>query len=288
MSYQQNSGTPRGFDRQKKAKTKKAKTQHLTGTRLKESGTQSRKEVVDRTLVSLETLGSQTFAMAPFHQHFARWLKSLQTVIDDFEVSQVVEVDDKFREECTNLVLAVETALKVEEAKEASREVTIMSLHGSKDLLFHMEQEHNEKLREQAARRDDKLKALTSSVETLRTELEEVQESKAGFLEGITKNKAKREQDARSRLVAAEKELEEGKTSFAEELAGIQVEYEREKIVILEKVSSERREIDRLVAEAEIDGSIEIRHVACEELAECVKTLIKRAEVSVARKTMDD
>jgi hypothetical protein len=287
MGYQQGS-TPRGFDRPKKAKAKKSKTQHSAGPRRQERGAQTRKEVVARTLAGLETLGSQTFAMAPFNQHFDRWLKSLGSILDDFEASRVVEVDDKFREDRTGLFSAVEAALKAEQAKEASREATIIGLHGSKDLLFHAEQEHGEKLRENVARRDAKLKALTGGVEALRAELDEVLESKAGFLEGFTKNKAKREQDARSRLAAAEKELDVAKVSFAEELAGIQGEYERERSVILEKVASERREVDRLVAEAEIDGSVEVRRVACEELAETVNALVKRAEVSAPKKTGDN
>jgi len=287
MGYQQGS-TPRGFDRPKKAKAKKSKTEHSAGPRRRERETQSRKEVVARTLAGLETLGSQTFAMAPFSQHFDRWLKSLGSVLDDFEASRIVEVDDKFREERTGLFSAVEAALKAEQAKEASREATIMGLHGSKDLLFHAEQKHGEKLREHAARRDAKLKELIGGVEALRAELDEVLESKAGFLEGLTNSKSKREQDARSRLAATEKELDAAKVSFAEELASTQREYEHERSVILEKVTSERKEVDRLVAESEVDGSVEVRRIACEELAEAVNTLVKRTEVSASKKTGDN
>jgi hypothetical protein len=288
MSYQQSSGTPRGFDRPKKAKAKKAKTQRTSGSRREASGTQTRKEVVDRAITALETLGSQTFAMAPFNQHFDRWLKSLGSVLDDFEASKVVELDDKFREERAELLTAVEAALKAEQTKEASRETTIMGLHGSKDLLFHAEQEHDEKLREQATRRDAKLKELNTSIDALRTKLDEVLESKAGFLERFTKSKVKLEEDARSRLAAAEKELDTAKASFAEELASLQGEYERERAVILEKVAAERREVDRLVAEAEVDGSVEVRRVACEELAGAVKGLVKRLETPAPQKTGDD
>lgn len=288
MSYQQGSGTPRGFDRPKKAKAKKSKTRHSPGMRREERGAQSRQEVVARTLVGLETLGSQTFAMAPFHQHYERWLKSLHTVVDDFETSQVIEVDDKFQEERAGIFSAVEAALKAEQAKEASRESTIMGLHSSKDLLFHAEQEHGEKRKEHAVRRDSKLKTLTGSVEALRSELNEVHESKAGFLEGITKSRAKREQDAKSRLATAEGELDVAKTSFAKELASLQENYERERTIMLEKVASERREVDRLVVEAEIDNSVEVRQIACEELAEAINTLVKRASLSPIKKTGKD
>ena len=285
MGYQQSSGTPRGFDRPKKTKAKKSKTHHSSGLHRDESGARSRKEVVARTLAGLETLGSQTFAIAPFYKHYERWLKNLQTVMDDFEASRVVEVDDKLREERAGLFSAVETALKSEQAKEALREAAIMGLHGSKDLLFHVEREHGEKLKEQAARRDAKLKALTGSVETLSAELDEVLGSKAGLLERITKNKAKREQDTSSRLAAAERELDAAKASFADEQTSLQGEYKRERSVILEKVASERREVDRLVAEAEVDSSVEVRRIACEELTDTVNALVMRDEARAPEKT---
>lgn len=281
MSYQRGSGTPRDFDRPKKTRIKqKSKTRNDTSSRRGEGDTDSRNEVVSLTLTGLETLGAQTFATAPFRQHFDRWLKSLQTVLDDLETSPAIEVDDTFRGERTGLFSAVEAALKAEQAKEASREATILGLHGSRDLLFHTDQKHAEKLREQAARRDAKLKALTSSVETLRAEFNEVLESKAGFFEGITKSKAKKEREARTKLTVAEKELENAKASFAVELKGLQEEHERKRQAILEKVASERRETDMLETEAEIDGSVDVRRAACEELSEAVNALIKRLEAT--------
>jgi hypothetical protein len=279
MSYQQGSGTPRDFDRPKKTKVKqKSKTRNATASRRGERDAESRNEVVALTLAGLEILGTQTFAMAPFRQHFDRWLKSLQTVLNDFKTSPVIEADDIFRGECSGLVSAVEAALKTEQAKETSREATILGLHGSKDLLFHTDQKHAEKLREQAAKRDAKLKILTGSVETLRAELDKVFESKAGFFEGITKSKAKMEQETRNKLIIAEKELENAKASFAVELTGLQEEQERGRQAILEKVAAERKEIDMLESESEADSSIDVRRVACEELSEAVKALIKRLE----------
>ena len=162
-----------------------------------------------------------------------------------------------------------------------------MGLHSSTDLLFHADQKHSEKLREYAARRDAKLKGLTSSVDALRAEVDEVLESKAGFLERFTKNKAKMEEDSRWRLAAAEKVLDSTKSSFVAELASLQEEYERERGLILEKVASERKEIDTLVAEAEIDGSVEVRRVACEEFVEAVNALMKRANAPTSEKTKD-
>jgi len=288
MSYQQRSGTQRGFDRPKKVKSKKATTHHSTGMHREENGIKASNDIVERTLTALETLGSQIFATAPFHQHLEIWLKSLQTVVDDFESSHVIEADDKFRDECQSLIKAIEGELKAEQAKEASRWTTINSIHGSEDLLIHAEKEHGEKLREQASRRDRKLKELTANIEKIRTELDDIQESKTGFLEGITKRKAKSEQETSSRFTTADKKLDTAKVSFTQELTQIQEEYEQERKLIMEKVATERREIDLLVSEAEIDGSIEARRTICEEFSKAVKSLVERLEASTSEKTESD
>jgi len=200
----------------------------------------------------------------------------LITVLDDFEGSPVVEADDRFHEERGGLLSAVEAALKAEQAKEASRGNTILGLHGSKDLLFHAERGYDAKLKEHSAHWDQRLKSLTDGVETLHAELDEVLESEVGLLESLTKSKAKRVQEAKERLTVAEKELNAAKTSFAKELANLQSEYEHKRREILEKVRFERKEIEKLEAEAEVDGSVEVRRVACEELAEAIKALVNR------------
>jgi hypothetical protein len=272
------SGRTRGFDKPKKAKTRKSSTHHAAGGRVEESGTQHLSDVVERTLAGLDNLGSQTFATPPYQQHFDRWLKGLMTVLDDFEASPLVGADDSFHEQRGNILSAVEAALEAEQTKEATRGTMILSLHGSKDMLLHAEQEQDAKLRELSNRRDQALKLLNDSAARLRAELDEVLESKAGFLERITNTRAKREEEARARLADAEKGVEVTKERFTEELKALQGEYERKRQEILEKVAAERREIDRLGAEAEVDGSVDVRRVACEELAEAVRALVKRLE----------
>jgi hypothetical protein len=96
------------------------------------------------------------------------------------------------------------------------------------------------------------------------------------------------EEGARSRLTAAERELDTARASFAEELANLQGEYERERGVILEKIAAEKKEIDRLVAEAEVDGSVEVRRVACEELAGAINALVTRADAPAPEKNEGD
>lgn len=100
MGFQPRSKTPRGFSRPKRAKSKtRSKKPRLIETYSEKRSVPSQEEVVSRTLNSLRSLGDQIFASAPFSEHFDRWLMNLQTVLTDLESSQVVTLDDQFREE---------------------------------------------------------------------------------------------------------------------------------------------------------------------------------------------
>jgi hypothetical protein len=279
MGYQpgvDRSGRTRGFDKQRKAKTKKAATHRATGRNRGGSGVLTLKEVVERTLAGLDNLGSQTFATPPFRQHFDRWLISLTIVLDDFEVSPGVEVDDRFHRERAELLSATEIALKMEQEREAERDAKILSMHGSKDLLLHTEGEHELKLREFSAKRNEKLKALNSVVDSLRAGLDALYEEKAGFLERFTNSKAQRVAEMESRVSSSESVLESARADFDIEAGKLQREYAERRRVILEKVSEERAAVEKLEAEAQIDGSVEIRRLACEELSLAVKALVER------------
>jgi hypothetical protein len=288
MGYQSgpraSSGRARGFDRPSKAKAKKLKTQHSATPRVGEGKTMTLKEVSDRVLAGLENLGAQTFATPPYHQHYERWLKSLEGVLDDFEASHTVEADKEYEKVRSELYSAVEAALKAKQEVETARSTKILGIHGSKDALLQAEREHDGVIRELASRRDAGLKPLIEKIESLRGELEETQALKAGLLERITKSKAKLEQEAADRLAETEKALEDAKTAFAEEQKSLQTDYESKRREILDRVAAEKKQVEALEAEAENDGSVEVRRVSCEELALAVKALVKRNKEAAKKK----
>ena len=214
MGYQPGagkSGRPRGFDKPKKAKTRKVSNRQSEGPRRRVSEAQTLQEVVDRTLAGLENLGTQTFATPPFHQHYDRWLRSLITVLDDFEASPAVKADDRFHAERGELLTAVDAALKAEQAREAEREAKILGTRGSKDQLLQAEHEHEVRLRELSARRDEKLKALNDAVESLRFGAH-----RAGGRETGLYGEVHEEEGAEGRGIECEDSIRGGCTQYGE------------------------------------------------------------------------
>lgn len=155
MGYQRRpeASTSRGFGRPKRVRSKtKSKKQRLIQPSSEEQTEPSPEELVGRTLNSLRNLGFQVFSLAPFHAYFDDWLMNLQAVLADFESSQAITVDDQFRDECSQVMSKVESALLDTRLKQASLAETIRSIFSSKDLLSQTEQQHIAQIRDITAR----------------------------------------------------------------------------------------------------------------------------------------
>ena len=137
----------RGFKRPKRIRSKtRSKKPRLIETYSEEQNVPSLEDVVSCTLNSLRILGNQMFALAPFYEHFDRWLMNLQTVLTDFESSQAVAVDDQFKEERSQVFSSIESTLRDKWLKEVSRAEAIRSLVNSKSVLSQTEQKHIAKM----------------------------------------------------------------------------------------------------------------------------------------------
>ena len=194
MASQPRARTPRDFTRRSEKARRKAKserTRPIDTYRIEEKHVPTSKEVVDRTLNSLSRLGSQRFAVAPFYEHFDRWLLSLRTVVSEFESSPALAVDDMFAKECSQVLSDIELALKERRIKEASRDEAIQKgsqdLLDSRTLLSQTEREYAAKAKELAATKEQAVKTIASRVGKLRQELDRIVKIRAGFLRGVSK-----------------------------------------------------------------------------------------------------
>ena len=286
MGYQshQRTGTSKGFEKPRRIRSKnKTEKPRLNETYSREQTVQSLNEVVSRTLNSLHNLGTQKFALASFHEYFERWLMNLHTVLTDFESSQAVAVDEKFRQERSQIFSNIELALTDKGLKESSESEIFQRLLNSKNMLSQIEQEHTSEIKEITEKREHATKPLMDKIDAIEQELHSIQNMKTGFFRGISKKtKAQKEEDATLRLIAAKKELEEIERSFATTEMSHREEYERRRQEIFEQITRDQKEIERF--DSQIDSSAEVRRIACENLADVVKALLKRIE-TVSEKT---
>jgi DNA repair exonuclease SbcCD ATPase subunit len=251
--------------------------------RIEEEHLPTPSEILDRTLNSLVRLGNQRFAVAPFYEHFDRWLTSLRTLISEFESSPAFTVDDQFAKESSQVMSNVEVTLKEERLKEASREEAIReankNLLDARSLLAQTEREYAAKVKEVASRKERTVKPVARSIRKLGEELNRIVRMRAGFLRGISKKtKAQKEAETSQRLDFTKTELAKIEQSFATEQVKLQHEYKTRKQKIIEQIANYEKEIENLEAGSQSDDALETRRAACDALVNAVNTLLQRIE----------
>jgi uncharacterized phage infection (PIP) family protein YhgE len=253
--------------------------------RIEEERSPTRTEVFDRTVNSLARLGSQRFAVAPFYEHFDRWLTSVRTILSEFESSGAFTADDQFTKESAQAVSNIELALKERKFKESSREEATReaskNLLDARSLLAQTEREYAAKVKELTSRRERAVGPVAGRVGRLREELNRIAKMRAGFLRRISKKtKAQKEAEASQRLDSTKSQLSAIEQSFATEKDKLHDEYKRRRPQILRQIANCEEEIESLGASSQIDDALEERRAACDALVNAVNALLQRIETT--------
>lgn len=275
MRSNRSSGRGGGVQRREKAKAKaKGQKRRSGGGHFSEEGSApTSKEIVDRTLNRLRTLGNQVFALSPFSEHFGRWLMDLRVVLSEFESSPTVNADDYFVKERSRILSNVELELEERRREEASCDKAVKSLSDNRLLLEGIEEEYAARAREIKERKDGELKRLSSNVDGLGAEANRIAQMKTGIFRAFSKKeKAKKEAETAQRLKSAQGELALAAQNFAAEQEKLRDEYDRRKRPVMEQIGDEEKEVEN----RDMDGSLETRRVACEALINAVNALIER------------
>ena len=297
MGFQSRARTPRDLGRRpRRSKSKSKPGKHGTGGayRLEEEHTLTAAEIVDRTLNSLSRLGTQRFAVAPFHEHYDRWLLSVRNVVSELEANSAVTVDDYFRDECSRILSDIELTLKDRRAKEASNDeaarIANRNLLDTKSLLAQTEREYAVKMNEIAAKREHAIKPVATNLGRIRQELSRISGMRAGFLRGISKKaKAQKTTEATQKLDTTKRKLATIEQSFATEQKKLQGEHERRRHQILEQIANYQKEIENLESGPKVDDALDVRHATCDALVNAVNALLQRTQsVPENRATTDD
>jgi hypothetical protein len=284
MGFQARARTPRDFGRRpgrSKSQTKPGKRGTGGGHRLEEEHITTPTEVVDKTFNSLSRLGNQRFAVAPFHEHYDRWLLSVRSVLSEFEANPTVTVDDRFKEESSRVLSGIELILKDRRVKETSNDEAVRrasrSVMDAKSLLAHAEREYAGKMSQIAGEKEHAVRPIVTNMGKVREELNRIVRMRAGFLRGVSKKaKAQKTTEATQKLDSTEKELTRIEQSFASEQQKLQNEYQRRRRQILEQIANYQREIENLEAGMQADDALDARHAACNALISAVNSLLQR------------
>ncbi len=281
MSFRPQTGSRRGASRQfsKSAHEKKAKEkkQRAGGKYLQEETEFSSKEIAEKTLGILSKLGTQIFALSPFSQYFDDWLVNLRQTVSEFESNSVINVDEQFVKERSQVFLDVEAALAQKRLQESNLTEEEKALADTNYLIVETDKEYAENTRERSIKRNSDVQRLSTKIRELEDDVASQQEIKISFYKFTARRKAS-EQLAKTQreLKSTKNELEVTLQNFTAEQEKMHDNYEKKKQELNEKSDSLHKELEKL----ETDTSISIRQEAANALANAINTLIQRTPMS--------
>lgn len=279
MGYQSSSGTRRSSGRGRgKVHSEKGKRKghkHRSGGKylLSASEAPSFEEVVEKTLGSLNHLGSQIFAFSPFSQYFDDWLVSLRHVISEFESNPAVEMDEEFIKMRSQLVTAIELKLSERQRDEAVLENTMRKLAKQRNLLVQTDTEYSYGTRKLVSERKSETKHLNHTIRDLEEELEEIDQTQISVFSPLARrSKSRKKAELIRKLDVAKSEIESIMKELETEKEKLRLVYEKKKQAVIEEV----KRLEKKIGGSEADVSLEDRRVACEEMAKTVQALLQR------------
>ena len=260
---------------QKKIKTKKTKT----GTKYlnEETVEPTLQEAVEKTLVSIERLGRQVFALSPFSQYYNDWLFNLQQVMLEFESYPGVKVDEIFTKERDQAFLEVQTVLAEQRTQETTLAEAEKTLYEINRNIGTIETEYKEKSQMLKNKHNADTQQLTNQIKTLKEDIEKQKKLKFGVFQFNAKKTATKElEQTQQTLTSTIKQLEEKQQNFTTEQNKLYENYTLKKQELTTKIDTLHKEIDQL----EIDTSKEARKKTCTHLNNAINEQIKRLPVT--------
>ena len=231
------------------------------------------KEISEATLKRLHTLGIQKFGSSPFSEHFNRWLTNVAAVLAEFESYPNMGIDDQFVRERSEVLSTIKRQFENRKLRESSLNQEIRNLSNSRSRLEQINSEYVAEVTAIRGRRNSEIKRLTSAINQLKKEQQEVIRMKTGFFHGISrKGREQREIEVAEELSDKQRELELVILDFNVQQKNLRIEYERKREPELEQVAVFQGRVEDLGE----DGSLEERWFACEALIDAVNTFLQR------------
>jgi len=269
-------GSGRQFSKSAHEKKSKEKKQRQGAKYLQqETHEATAQEVAERTLSSINRLGTQIFALSPFSQYFDDWLVNLRQVVSEFESNPAIAVDEQFQKERAQIFLDIESALAQDRIAESNLTEEAKALAENNHRIVEADKMYAEKTRELNNRRNTEIQRLTSKVHQLEEELSAQQGVKIGFFKFKEKRLAaeKLEQTTKD-LTAAKNELEVTIQNFTVEQEKLHDTYQKSK----QELNAESDRLHKELEKLETDTSKAARESTCKALSDAVNALLKRTQ----------
>jgi hypothetical protein len=270
-------GNSKQFSKSTHEKKAKQKKKRNSARYVEETPLVSSKEITDKTLKALNSLGNQIFALSPFSQYFDDWLVNIEQVVLQFETNPAIEVDEQFQKERVQIFKDLQEALAEEKLAESNLTVEAKALADNNNMIVEADTEYAKKTRELCNKRNSEIQRLNTKIHTIEAEIALYQQTTYGFFRFNEKKRAAEKiAQTNQNLNIAKNELEIAMQNFAAEQDTLHNNYTKLKQDLNKKSDDLHSELERL----DIDTSIAIRQAACSSLVQAVNSLLSRSPLT--------
>ena len=236
-------------------------------------------EVLSRIKNSLEHLGTQRFALPPFHEHFQRWMSDVESVLTDFKDSLPDAADKQYEVTVGTLVANVRNELtkRIDAEKTLSNQIAELQRQLSMYEVEISDLEKEQRNRSQEAKRgfERSVGKIRGEIDALDAQRLKLLREKPTLLDRILgRSKVKIEGSSHS-LQSKKHDLHGKEENLRQQLEGLRSDYQEKRREVGIREEELRQKLIELKNNT-IDDGLEIRRNVCEQIRTAVEVALNR------------
>ena len=246
--------------------------------------------VTSSVLNAIDHLGNQRFALPPFADHFERWLKDLQSLLNEFETHAPQAVDESLRREITEsmrdiqLILAERTKVESTQSDESNKlQQQLARCDAELSQLEHAHRIQTQELRKKYEKSSQKIR---NEIEQLDKRRIEILRKNANIFRRIFRKSDNRIAGTSIALDSRRTKLKDSEQNLQNDLQKRQEEYDANRQKLITEIDNLRRKI-REASETAGNDALEKRREVCQRIHAAITSATQRTQTNVGSLTSD-
>ena len=245
-------------------------------------------EVSLKVTNALEHLGSQRFALPPFSEHFQRWLKDVESLLEEFQVRLPKAADGQFHDSVEKSLSSIRDTLtkRIEMEKTASTALSDIQkeLTAAEQEISKIDHDYKIKTGELRRKYETSASRLRNDIDTLDRQRLKLLRKKTSFFQRILGKADAGLEQQQTALQSKKNTLEGKKESLKQELEKYRRDYDTRRKQLDEQVEALRTKLNETRGGSK-DDALDDRSSTCAELRATVTQAIQRFTQNMTTKT---
>jgi len=230
-------------------------------------------ELVSKIVNALNHLGQQRFPLPPYSEHFERWTRDLQGILDEFKNILPQAADSQYRDSTQKAVSRLREELakrsSVEASVQAERSALEARMNSADRRLSTLDQEYNAQVRETRRQYEKSFTKLRNDIGNLSKQRLGILRKKPTLLSRLFGKSDDALAASTNYLHAKKAAFDAAEKSLTDRLAALRADHEAKRDAVLTEQRNVAEALSKL-SSGTLDDALEIRKQTCEELARIV------------------